>query len=206
MHSHLFRASLLAAVAAAGVIGSTAHAQSARDGSRTRPDHGIEVYISQDALQALYTRRMNIGELGMVDIHAGAFFNEDRDLVGIADALTDVADTGRFPRWSFQVGPRTYAIMLSNENQDIFGIGLGGRASYTLGKKQSLSIQLAGFYAPDILTFGEANNVSELSSRIELAFNPNLSGFVGYRIFNVGLLGEDKRVDDGIQIGFRRNF
>ena len=203
MNSHL---PLLAAVVAASVIGSTAQAQSAPDASRTRPDHGIEVYISQNALQALYTRRMNIGELGTADIHAGAFFNEDRDLVGIGDVLTDVADSGRFPRWSFQVGPRTYAILLSTENQDIFGIGLGGRARYTFGRRQSMSVQLAGFYAPDILTFGEANNVSEISTRVELAFNSSLSGFVGYRIFNVGLIGADKRVDDGVQLGFRRNF
>jgi hypothetical protein len=205
MHSQIRCASLLAAFAA-GVATFPTTAQQAPNGSRTSPDHGIEVFISEDALQALYTRRVNIGELGTADIHAGVFFNEDRDLVGIGDVLTDVADASRFPRWSFQVGPRTYAILLGTENQDIFGVGLGGRARYTVGHKQSLSIQLAGFYAPDILTFGQADNVSEVSTRVDLAFNPNLSGFIGYRIFNVGLLGGDKRIDDGVQVGFRRNF
>jgi hypothetical protein len=196
----------MACALVACAYGSAAFAQRASDGSRVPPNHGIEVYLSENALQALYTRRMNIGELGTADIHAGVFFDEDRDLVGIGDVLTDVADAGRFPRWSFQVGPRTYAVLLGTENQDIFGVGLGGRARYTIGRSQSVSVELAGFYAPDILTFGEANNVREVSTRVGFAFNSNLSGYVGYRIFTVGLLNGDKRLEDGAQLGFRRNF
>ena len=205
MNTQLRCASVAAALMACA-FGSAAFAQPRSDGSRVPPNHGIEVYLSENALQALYTRRMNIGELGTADIHAGVFFDEDRDLVGIGDVLTDVADSGRFPRWSFQVGPRTYAVLLGTENQDIFGVGLGGRARYTVGRKDSVSIELGGFYAPDILTFGEANNVREVSARVGLAFNSSLSGFVGYRIFTVGLLNGDKRLEDGAQIGFRRNF
>lgn len=196
----------LASVVAGSLAASLAHAQPAVDAANSGAPHGIEAYIGENAMQALYTRRMNIGEVGMADLHAGVFFNEDRDLVGIGDLLAEVADTDRFPRWSFQVGPRTYAVLLSAENQDIFGIGLGGRARYALGSKQSVSIQLIGFYAPDILTFGEADDMTEVTARLELALMSNWTGFIGYRVFDVGLLDGDKRLDDGVHLGVRRTF
>lgn len=202
MSSHFHFASSLVALITTGFLVTTAHAQPTNDAT----NHGIEAYLSENAMQALYTRRMDVGDLGVGDLHAGVFFNEDRDLVGIGDLLTDVADSNRFPRWGFQVGPRTYAILLSAENQDVFGIGVGGRVRYTPGSGESVSIQLIGFYAPDILTFGEADNVSEITTRVELALNSSCTGFIGYRIFNVGLLGADKRLDDGLHIGLRRSF
>jgi hypothetical protein len=206
MSSHVRLSPSLAALVTTSWLVSMAHAQPATDATSVQTDHGIEAYLSENAMQALYTRRMDVGEFGVADLHAGMFFNEDRDLVGIADLLTDVADATRFPRWSFQVGPRTYAVLLSAENHDVFGIGVGGRARYTFGSRRSVSIQLIGFYAPDILTFGEADSVSEVTARMELALNSALTGFVGYRILNVGLLGADKRLDDGLHLGIRRAF
>jgi hypothetical protein len=41
---------------------------------------------------------------------------------------------------------------------------------------------------------------------MELELNSGLTGFVGYRIFNIGLLGADKRLDDGLHLGVRRTF
>jgi hypothetical protein len=79
---------------------ASAYAQPATDAASVPTTHGIEAYLSENAMQALYTRRMDVGELGVADLHAGVFFNEDRDLVGIGDLLTDVADANRF----FNVG------------------------------------------------------------------------------------------------------
>lgn len=198
-----FRSLLLTCASASAIFaGAAASAQTPSAG----PSHGIEAYVSEDALQGLYARRMEIGELGNSDVHVGVFLNEDRDLVGIGDLLIEVADPARFPRWSFQVGPRTYGALLSVENEDIFGIGLGGRARYTFGGSGSVSIHLTGFYAPDILTFGEADDVSDVSARLELAMNSGLTGFIGYRIFEIGLIAQDKRLDDGLHIGVRREF
>jgi hypothetical protein len=136
MNSHLRLAQSLAALVTTSSLVSIAHAQSATDAATVPANHGIEAYLSENAMQALYTRRMDVREIGVADLHAGVFFNEDRDLVGIGDLLTDVADANRFPRWSFQVGPRAYAVLLSAENQDVFGVGVGGRARYTFGGRQ----------------------------------------------------------------------
>ena len=51
----------------------------------TTIDHAIELYISDDALQAQYVRSLNLGDLGPTQVRAGFFYNEDRDLIGIAD-------------------------------------------------------------------------------------------------------------------------
>jgi len=168
---------------------------------------GIEAYVSEDAIQALYARQENFGEFGDVDLRGGAFFNEARDLVMIADVLTGVADPGRFPRWTFRVGSRLYGALLSQENQDVFSIGFGGEARYAFGTEETVAIQISGFYAPDILTFGEADNVTDVGVRLEMRLTEQLIGFVGYRRFEFDLpLVRDREIDEGLHLGIRRSF
>ena len=107
------------------------HAQERAQGERrTGPAQmrqGIDAYLGEDALQVLYRRNMDIGELGRNDVRAGFFINEDRDLIGIADMLINVGRAERtHPAWALQVGPRMYGALLSIENEDIFAMALGG--------------------------------------------------------------------------------
>jgi len=176
-------------------------------GQQSSTPHGIEAYISEDALQALYVRQTNLGDFGDVTLRAGVFFNERRDLVTVADLLSDVVDAERFPRWTFSIGSRVYGALLNQENQDIFSVGFGGTARYSFGAREVFSFQVSGFYAPDILTFGEGDNVTDASARLEIKIRDRLTGFVGYRSLEFDLTQfSDREVDDGVHIGFRRTF
>jgi hypothetical protein len=171
-----------------------------------RADHGIDVYVSEDALQIMYMREQQTDGLGAVELRGGAFYNEQRDLIGIIDALAQVDDGSTSRRLVFEVGPRAYAAFLAAENEDIFGVGLGGQAQYFIGRSRSTSICLAGYYAPDILTFGAANDVKDLSLRLEAELRNDTSVYAGYRVFEVGALSGDREVDDHLHVGFRRDF
>jgi hypothetical protein len=134
------------------------------------------------------------------------FYNEARDLIAMADGLARIGEIEQ-RRLTFSVGPRMYAAFLSTENNDIFAIAIGGEARYRLGREQSASIMLAAYYAPDIITFGTADNVSDVTLRIDFGLNSAVNVFAGYRIFEIETLtAGDHEIDDHLHLGFRYNF
>jgi hypothetical protein len=169
------------------------------------PDHGLEVYLSEDALQAMYSRSIQIGELDNAVGSAGFFINENRDLIGIAELLGDVGNGSRQRSWSARFGPRAYGALLSQEDQDIFALGVGGKVSYYFGADRLTSVSLSAYYAPDIVTFGNADNVTDVGAEFQTDLNENLRIFVGYRTFEIDL-PVDREVDDGLHLGVRGEF
>jgi hypothetical protein len=133
------------------------------------------------------------------------FFNETRDLVAIGSALTRVGTPESEGRLVARVGPRVYGAFLNAEDEDVFGIGLGGEVRYYLGAARNTSIALDAYYAPDIITFGEADNLAEASLRIATRLRTGTIVFIGYRAFEVDL-PIDRELDDNVHVGFRRNF
>jgi hypothetical protein len=181
----------------------------AQDGDRERVttiDHAIELYISDDALQGLYVRTLDLGEVGPTEVRGGFFYNEDRDLIAVADLLALVGDEEGIPRkFEVRVGTRVYGAFLAPEDQDVFGVGLGGEAQYFFNRARTASVTLSVFYSPDIVTFGTADNVKDASVRVMTRLRDGTDVFVGFRAFEIDL-PIDREVDDNLHVGFRRSF
>jgi hypothetical protein len=180
--------------------------QNERDGAVTTIDHAIEFYISNDAMEAQYVRMLDLGELGPTEVRGGFFYNEDRDLIGMGDLLTNVGDDTGVRNLELRVGTRVYAAFLAPEDQDVFGIGLGGEAQYFLGSSRAASVTLSMFYSPDIVTFGISDNVKDVSLRLMTRLRNGTDVFVGYRSFEIDMSPVDREVDDNLHLGFRRSF
>lgn len=198
---------LFAAVLAAAACGapSLATAQAPVDADRPAGAQAAEGYLSEDAMQIMYGREMDFGDLGRNEVRAGFFLNEERDLIGMADMMIDVGQARRRPNWSLDVGPRVYGALLTVEDQDVFSIALGGTLSYFLGRTRSTAISLSAFYAPDIVTFGEADNIKDLSVQIETRLTDATQLFIGVRTFEFDLAA-DREVDDNMHVGVRYRF
>jgi hypothetical protein len=196
------------ACAAAGVtVAGVALAQQ-DDGRRrvTTIDHAVEFYISDDAMQAQYVRMLDLGELGETQVRGGFFYNEDRDLIATGDLLASVGDEVGVRDLEVRVGTRVYGAFLAPEDQDTFGVGLGGEAQYFLNSARTTSVTLGLFYAPDIATFGTADNVKDASLRIMARLRNGTDVFAGFRTFEIDMEPEDREVDDNMHVGFRRSF
>lgn len=165
----------------------------------------VEGYLSQDALQIFLTREMELGELGRNEVRAGFFLSEARDLIGVGDMLFDVGEPRRRPHWSLDLGPRAYGALLAVEDQDVFSLALGGRLSYSLGPRRLTRLSLAAFYAPDIVTFGNADDVKDVAVRVETPLSETTRLFVGYRVLEFNL-AVDREVDDNMHVGIRHSF
>ena len=185
-----------------------AHAQG-RNSSDDDAQRG-ELALSNETLQLRYLGRDGaVGEGGRI---TGAFFlSEERDIVlsgGVLfpAALTDNLNVG--VRLSVRFGPQVYAALLQEENNDVFATSLGVDLRFVVNRRMGLAISGQAFYAPDILTFGSADNLTDLSARAELQFAPELVAFGGMRWFRFDLTegGGERTLQDELFFGVGYRF
>ncbi len=170
------------------LLASTSYAQ--RSDSATRPTG--EVALSNDTLQLRYISSGEAVGVGGSRFQGSFLLSEERDIVFSGGLLfpTDL-DLGRL---SLSFGPQLYAALLQDENNDVMAISVGADVRYVLNRRSGLAIAGQAFYAPDILTFGSADNLTDFSARVELNVAPRLVGFGGMRWFEFDLTnGAGKR-------------
>jgi hypothetical protein len=172
----------LAAVACA-LTARHANAQEADD------DRSVgEIQLSDDTIQLRYIDGGSSSAAGLNGRVSGAFFlSEERDIVLNADFLFP-ADLG--DRLELYFGPRAYAALLEDENNDVMAVSLGMEFRLEIDPGSGLALAGQAFYAPDILTFGTADNVLDLSARVEIEVQPRLTVFAGMRWFEFELTEE----------------
>jgi hypothetical protein len=170
----------------------------------------IEAYVSGKTIDVQYFRELQIQDFGVVQASAGVLYNEQRDLVGVFDALWYIGDEARQREIEVSVGTRVFAAFLNVENEDTLGVGFGGQAEWFFNQKRRSSLRLSAFYAPDILTFGIANNIRDYALDLQTRIGDRTSAFVGFRHLEVDTVKEavsgNRNLDDEVHIGFRRTF
>lgn len=173
--------SAMAALVLLGPVAG-AHAQEANTEDRPRG----ELSLSDDTLQFRYIAGGNIIDAGRdSQVSASLFLSEERDIVLSGDILFP-AQLG-YDRLQIQFGPRFYAALLEDENSDVMAASLGAEVRFEIDRTSGLAISGQAYYAPDILTFGSANNLTDLSARAEIRLQPRLTVFAGMRWFEFEL-------------------
>jgi hypothetical protein len=187
--SPMLRATALAAVILATAGPSTV--AGAQDLDEERPIG--EVALSDDTMQLRYIASGSKMDLERASrISAGFFLSESRDIVLMGDVLFPAQLN--IDRLQFLFGPRAYAALLEDENNDVLAASLGVEVRYELDRSSGLAISGQAFYSPDILTFGSANNLTDLSARAEIRVQPRMTIFGGMRWFEFELTeGEEDR-------------
>lgn len=153
-----------------------------------------ELSFSDDTMQVRYRdagRNVDVGRGSRAS--AAMFVSEARDLVFFGDILFPADFGSELLQLNF--GPRMYAALLEDENNDVLSLSLGGEARFEL--TSSLAVSAQAFYAPDILTFGTADSLTDLSARLEFQLQDRLTVFGGMRWFEFELIddidGNDER-------------
>lgn len=193
---------LVASAAGLLLLASVAEAQ------RDDPLAGssAEVALSNDTLQLQYqTSGSMVGvEEGRF---TGAFFlSEDRDIVFSA-GLGFPVDVG-LGRLTVLVGPQVYAALLDEENNDVLSMSVGAQLRFLLNRDMGLALAGHAYYAPDILTFGSADNLTDLSARVELGLGSQVTAFGGMRWFEFDLAegGGEQTLQEEVFVGIGYHF
>jgi hypothetical protein len=180
-------------------ISTSAYAQQEEDGQIG------EVALSNDTLQLRY-----VGDAGAIGgggrLFGSFFLSEERDIVLSAGALFPADfDVGRL---TLRFGPQVYAALLDEENNDVMAMSVGAQARFVLNRRMGLAVAGEAFYSPDILTFGSADNLTDLSARVELQAGPQLLAFGGMRWFEFDLVegGGERTLQEEVFVGVGYRF
>ena len=164
-----------------------------------------EIAVSNDTLQLRYVGKD--GAVGGGGQLTGAFFlSEQRDIVLSAGALFPASlDFGGL---SLRFGPQAYAALLEEENNDVMAMSVGAEVRFVLNERMGLALSGQAFYAPDVLTFGAADSLTDLSARAELQVAPQMLAFGGMRWFEFDLVegGGERTLQEEVFVGFGYRF
>ena len=161
----------------------------------------IDINLNSDSIQATYASNWRTAELDL-----GLLSNSDKDnwvaSAGLL-ALGETQPTGT--RTEVGVGGKIY--LASASDQDVLALGLGGQVRVF---PHGGPIGIAGyvFYAPDVVTSGDAQQFWEAGARIEFeAIESTASIYLGYRKARAKLdNGLHVTVDSGAHAGVRIHF
>ncbi|MBA3565035.1 MAG: hypothetical protein H0W33_13720 [Gammaproteobacteria bacterium] len=163
-----------------------------------------EVMLTDESIQLTYIT--DGGGIGVEngELQVGGFLNEQRDIVGSAALLVE-ATRLRYRRFEVSFGPKAYAALLGDADEDIFSIAVGGEVRFDLLRRSGVDLVAQGWYAPDILTFGTGDRMYDLSGMVELPLTERVTGFAGYRYFKVNGIIDDTVLENSVFLGIRRD-
>jgi hypothetical protein len=165
-----------------------------------------EIALSDETLQLRYASSGEAVGVAGSRVSGTFFLSEERDIV-LSGALLFPAnlDLGRV---SISVGPQLYAALLEEENNDVMSISVGTEIRLLLNERMGLAVSGQAFYAPDILTFGSADNLTDLSARVELGIASRVIVFGGMRWFEFDLTDDagERTLQEELFVGFGYRF
>jgi hypothetical protein len=165
-----------------------------------------EVALSNDTVQLRYSSSGEQVGVSGSRVSGTFFLSEERDIV-LSGAMLFPAnlDIGRL---SISFGPQLYAALLEEENNDVMAVSVGTELRFLLNRSMGLAISGQAFYSPDILTFGSADNLTDLSARVELGVASRVIVFGGMRWFEFDLTDNagTRTLQEELFVGFGYRF
>ena len=185
---------------------ATAGTAAAQSQEQIPTGHELDVALSNDTLELKYITSGS--KVGVEDSRfSGAFFlSEDRDIV-LSAGLVFPLDFN-FGRLSLLVGPQVYAALLNEENNDVMAVSLGAELRFVINEARDFAIAGHAYYAPDIITFGSADNLTDFSAQAEIQIAEQMKAFAGMRWFEFDLTegGGTQTLQDEVYVGLGYRF
>lgn len=146
---------------------------------------GSGLHISLDALH-----HSTDGDIGSLGVHVVDVRNNNSDLyIGVGGKAYGFKTRGDF---------------------DVSGggIGLGGFFRYRIPPAPEVSIASYLYYAPPVVSFGDAENLFDFDLRAQYSIIPTARVYLGYRYTGISIENVSDRVElgDGFHVGLKIDF
>ncbi len=167
---------------------------------------GLDISLSEKSAHFQYL--FDSGSLGYggADVGAGIFFNEADDVLGTGHLLVTSNPRGQ-SNIQFGVGAKAYGGVDERANSDdqaIGAVGVGGLVRLILPAQTPMGVAVEGYRAPEITSFADTRDLSEIMARFEIEVMPSTRGYFGYRLLEPDTeeFGEVE-FDDRFHVGIR---
>lgn len=183
----------------------------------------LDLNFSNDAARLTYARLINDDKL---EIDAGWLHHQDRgNLLSVSLGRFGEAGGGE-QSVTAAIGARLYAIdakfpqpvpmavpgglglmaPAGSPDQDGFALGIGGLFRLKLDGYDRIGFSGHGYYAPDVVTFGDTEDLLEVAARVTYSVLHEADVYLGVRYINAGFKTRDAKFDSGLHIGIRLEF
>ncbi len=166
----------------------------------------FEAALSKETAQFTFRSDSSLIGWGGSDLALGLFYNEDDDIIGQA-SLLQMRQASQENPLTFGVGVKGYLGMLDDPDEDVFAFAIGGQLRYTIAGTMPMAVYVEGFYAPEITSFGDTEEVIDYTVGFQIEALPQTIAFVGVRHLEFeGDDGDYEADDDNIHFGVRLTF
>lgn len=170
----------------------------------------FEVTVGDETIQLSYLTSATLIGTEEQNLNFGILLTEKRDIVGGLGLTVPGLLGDTFPKWlSIAFGAKGYFSLISDPGEiEVFSLAPGVDCRLTLPTEMSMHLTGSFYYAPKIITFGDADDMYDFTVRYEIDFASTAAGFIGYRLlrFEQETSGSRIDVDDGVHIGVRVAF
>lgn len=167
----------------------------------------FEVALSQETAQFTFRSDSSLIGWGGSDLAFGLFYNDDSDF--IADAsIIQMRQASEETPLTFGVGVKAYLGQLDDsDDDDVAAFAVGGEVRYTIPGTMPMAVYGRGFYAPEITSFADSEEVTDFTVGFQIEAMPQTIAFVGFRHFEVEVDDDEHKLDDNnIHVGVRLTF
>ena len=163
----------------------------------------VDLSVNDDAVALTYDA--NRGDAGLQFALQGLSHKDDGWFVAASAYVTDINE--RLGKGViFGLGGKLYGYSL-DDSEDGAGVGLGGFIDVPISGFPGVEVSAQLYYAPDILTSSDTDNILDASVSIGYRIIPTAKVYVGVRTVEFELDdGGDVDLDSGAHIGLQIAF
>jgi hypothetical protein len=163
------------------------------------------VSLSENSAHLKYSLLVGGQSFGRSEFGAGFLFNSNDDyLAEVALQVIDEAGS-KAPGLSVGLGGKFYGA--SVPSADLLALAIGGFLRYELPGAERFTLGIDAYYAPNIVSFMDAERFWETALRGEFAVLPQASAFLEIRNFGTELdNGNEIDIGEGARLGLRITF
>ncbi len=176
--------------------------------TRASVTRALEATFGNDVAQLTYYTPAPI-EGVQSSLDYGALIATSRQFIA-STALLFRSDLGIFSNFELDIGPKAYLAFLQGTGtakSDVAAISAGASARVDLYRPWGVAVFGSFFYSPNVMTFGSANNIYDVTAGAEARIASQLVAVGGYRWLKFTLeLQPDNRLSNELFVGVRWQF
>lgn len=175
-----------------------------------RAESSLGIQLSDESARFIYATEISSGQHGPVDMEFGLFFNEDDDILGHVGLMVR-NDTFESP-FVISLGARAYYGDAGNAPGDppdstVGALAIGGELLFIPDNWGGLGLGMHYFIAPEIVSFGDIDGLTEYGVRLNYEITRQSNIFVGYEKIEAELKnGMDLEIGDSVVFGINLRF
>ena len=166
----------------------------------------FEAALSKETAQFTFRSDSSLIGWGGSDLGFGLFYNEDDDFI-LQASLLQMRQASEENPLTLGVGVKAYLGELDDVDADIFAFSIGGQIRYTIAGTMPMAIYLEGFFAPEITSFSDSDEIVDYRLGFQIEILPQTIAFIGIRHLEIEIdEGDYEADDDNVQVGVRLTF